>query len=759
MALEKQKESQVGPIAMIQQYWRSLLKWKWTAGLFCFMCVTAVGAYSFLVPPVYTARGTVSIEDNPNILPFREVQTFGISTDESILSNLSRILQSRSLASDTIDKLKLYDNPDFVGKPKEGQPRPDPTDPIYRQRLVQKFIGSIQVSSQQRSRIFDISFDSGSPKLAADALNALIDGYIELMVKKRYAASEKAATFLNEQVNELRAEIEQREKKLNEYGSQKDILPLSTAEAPTVERMGDISRRLTEATLERINRFNNYSQLRSAPLGEIPNAPENSFFQRLREQYVTLNRQYSTRLATVSPEYPEMQRLKSELDSATEALRTETENLIRTAYNNYQEALRNEQSLQKLLDEQRTEAYKASSNSVLYNSLKVELDNKKALLETLSRRQSETDVSSRLRGLEALNVWVLDKADYPLNPTFPNKRKNIILGFLVGLAGGIGLAIGIEYINQTVKTAKDVADSVGLPSLGSIPAFEAESRPMSPRAEFANIISTLRGRSVKGNGEPRPRKKKSGASSFETNWNSNETARDTGVESRIELLSMREPQSIQAESYRSIRTILLVSSPPGRIKTILITSPLAREGKSATVSNLAITLAEAGNRVVIVDSDLRKPKQARLFGARSGNGPGLSRYLSSNMDEADLAKPTEISNLYLVTSGPPPANPIEILTSERMDGLVAYLKRNFSYVIFDTPPILAVSDALAMGPMMDAIILVVRGGQTPIPALKQAKQKLDAHKLRSLGVILNGVDLIEQDGYYARQYYHYSKPE
>jgi len=236
-------------------------------------------------------------------------------------------------------------------------------------------------------------------------------------------------------------------------------------------------------------------------------------------------------------------------------------------------------------------------------------------------------------------------------------------------------------------------------------------------------------------------------------------ANETEARDRIELIMVREPQSIQAESYRSIRTTLLVSSPPGRIKTILFTSPLAREGKSSTLSNLAVALAESNRRVVIVDSDLRKPKQTKIFGMRSNNGPGLSEYLSSDLDAESIARPTEIANLYLVPSGHLPATPIEILTSDRMDGFVAYLKKNFDFILFDAPPILAVSDALAMGPMVDAIILVARGGQTPIPALKQAQQKLDAHKLKSLGIILNGVDLIEQDGYYARQYYQYAKPE
>jgi polysaccharide biosynthesis transport protein len=757
MALDTPKETQVGLVFRVQQYWHILLKWKWTAIFCCVFCVAAATAFSFLVPPVYMAHGTVWIEDDPNILPFREVQTFGASDGDSSLANLTRILQSRSLASNTIDKLKLYENADFAGKPKKGQPRPDPADPSYRQILIQKFIGSITVSPQARSRIVDISFRSRSPKLAADVLNAIIDGYIELMVSKRYAASEKATEFLNTQVSELRTDIEEREKKLNEYGSQKDILPLSTAEAPTVEKIGNVSRALTEATLERINSFNAYTQLKSAPLGEIPNAPEGSLFQRLREQYINLRSQYATRLATVSPEYPDMQRLKSELDSATEALQNETQNLIRNAYNEYQAALRKEQSFQALLDKQRNDVYRASSNSVVYNSLKVELDQRKALLEALSKRQSETDVSSRLKGLEALGLWVVDKADYPLHSAFPNKRKNVILSVLLGVALGIGLALGLEYLNHTVKTSKDVTNASGMPIMGSVPAFEAEARPKGPRGEFAKIALMLKAKDK--DEETRRKRKRRQARSSEPRWLSVEKDNENRGGDRIELITMREPHSIQAESYRSIRTTLLVSSPPGRIKAILITSPLAREGKSSTLSNLAVALAEANKRVVIVDSDLRKPRQARIFGMKSTEGPGLSGYLSSDVDAEGIARPTQVANLYLVSSGHLPANPIEILTSDRMDGFVAYLKKNFNFILFDAPPILAVSDALAMGPMMDAIILVVRCGQTPIPALKQARQKLDAHKLKSLGIILNGVDLLEQDGYYARQYYHYAKPD
>jgi polysaccharide biosynthesis transport protein len=756
MDVEPTKEPQSGLIAQVQHYWHIVLKWKWTVLLSLIVALLAATLYSFLVPPVFTASGSIWIEDEARILPFEDVQSYG---SEANIQSQARLLHSRSLAADTIDKLKLYENPDFVGKPKKGEPVKDPADPIFKERLIRGFLKNITVTSVQGTRLVDVKFSNRNPKLAAEVLNALFDGYIDMMVKKRFSASEQASEFLNSQITELRTQIEEKERELNQYGSEKDILPLTAAEAPTVSRISEVNSALTAATLDKINKLNYYTQLKAAPLGEIPDAPEGSLIQRLREQYVTLSRQYETRLATVRPEYPEMQSIKSELDSATEALQNETQNLIRNAYNDYLGALRNEQSLQKLLSDQKNEAYKANSNSVLYNSLRIELNNKKSLLESLSKRQSETDVSARLKSLEALNVWIVDKADYPLNPAFPKKRRNVLMGFLIGLAGGVGLALGLEFLNNTVKTSKDVTNSIGVATLGSVPAFEWEVEPKGPITEMLRIISMLGGK-----GERKEPRKLSRTEDKKVQWlepaGQSEKADDDKIRRRhIELIVSREPQSIQAESFRSIRTTLLVSSPPGRIRTILFTSPLAKEGKSSTVSNMGITLAEAGKKVIIVDSDLRKPTQSRIFRAKSSGGPGLSTYLSSLIEPAEIVKPTDIPNLQVITSGPLPAYPIELLTSDRMDMLVAFLRRSFDFVLFDTPPLLAVSDALAMGPMADAIVLIVRGGQTPIPALKQAKQKLDAHKLRCLGVILNGIDIIAQDGYYATQYYHYSKPE
>ena len=263
MATEIAKEPQAGLLAQVQHYWHILLKWKWTAVLFFLAVVGAATIYSFIVTPVYTASGTVWIEDDPNILPFEDVQSFGVRAPS--LGSHARLLQSRTLASDTIDKLKLYENPDFAGKPKKGEPPPDPADPIFREMLVQRFLGNISVSAERATQLVDVSFSNRNPKLAADILNALFDGYIEMIVKKRYSASEQATEFLNTQIAELRTEIEKQERELNQYGSEKDILPLSTAEAPTVARIGEVNRALTDATLDRVNKLQHLQPAASRP--------------------------------------------------------------------------------------------------------------------------------------------------------------------------------------------------------------------------------------------------------------------------------------------------------------------------------------------------------------------------------------------------------------------------------------------------------------------------------------------------------------
>jgi len=740
------------PVISIQHYWHILLKWKWTALLFFLAVVGGVTLFSFLTPRSYTANGSIWVEEQMNILPFEDVQRSD-STNSSPQS-YSQLLQSRALAAKVIEKLKLYENPLFAGKPRKGEKLPAPSDRVFMELLIQKFQASISVRPIERTRLLEVTYTDRDPRFASETLNTLFDEYIGLIINQRYEASARATQFLKEQITAVRSEIEESEKKLSEYGSAKNILPLTAAETPTITRLSEVNKALTDATINRVNKYDFYTQLKSGTIADIPGSSNGSPspVQSLRDKYATLSQEYARRLATLRPEYPEMQRLKSEIDSVKETLRMESAKMTETAYADYQAALNKEQSLKGLLEQLRTEAFKANSSSIVYNSLSIGLENKKALLESLTKRQSETDLSSRLKSYEAANIWIVDRANLPLVPTSPNRRKNLLMGLLAGLAGGIGLALLLEHMNNTVKTSKEVTSSTGLPTLGVVPSFDAEINARGPKSEFARLSSVLSGK-----GESKKIKTRRHKGDIRTLADKTGQLSRAPLKDSIELIPTREPHSIQAESYRSIRTTLLVSSSPGIIKTILITSPLAREGKSVTVANMGVALSQANKRVVIVDTDLRKPKQNRIFGINSGWG--LTHYVSSEMDAADLARPTQVPNLFLIGSGPLPSNPVELLTSDKMDYLIAFLKRNYDYILLDSPPLLAVSDALALGPIIDGVILVVRGGQTPVPALKQAKQKIDAHKLKCLGVILNGVNLVEQDGYYAKQYYQYSKPE
>jgi succinoglycan biosynthesis transport protein ExoP len=677
--IEKKLEPQAGFLPQLQHYGRILLKWKWTALIFFILVIGGALLYAFLTKPVYTATGSLWIEDEPKILPFEEIQTLRAGND---LPSQTRLLQSRSLAIQAIETLRLYENSDFTGVATDGKKSFAEEDPAFRNAVIERFRKSIAITQAEGTRLVDIRFSSSHPKVAADSLNALCDGFIGMISRKRFSDSEQAMEFLNAQITSLRAEISDREKKLNDYGSQRNILPPTAAEAPTVSRLAEFNKALTDATIDRINKFNYYNQIKNAPLGEIPDAPNGTLIQSLRAQYSQLSREYIKRLATIRPEYPEMQRLKSELDAATEALQNETQNIVRIAYTDYQAAQQKEQSFQKQLNDIKNDAFRNNSNSIQYNSLRIELDSKKTLLEALAKKQSETDVSSRLKGLKAINVWIVDRADPPLRPALPNKRKILLFGFLIGLAGGCGLAFVLEALGQTIKTKKDIAINADLGTLGVIPSFGTGSKWKGSRTERSRFVAILRGGGAKfGGGKAHHRD----AADKPSRGDSGETAAAVQEpEMRIELITVHEPQSIQAEGFRSVRTTLLVSSPPRKTSTIIITSALAREGKSAAVANLGYVLAKGGKRVVIVDSDLRKPKQHLIFSPDKGEG--LTRFLNGAVEAGQVIKPTAYPNLSLIKCGPIPPNPIELLTSEKMEELVISMRQNFDYIIFDTPP-------------------------------------------------------------------------
>jgi capsular exopolysaccharide synthesis family protein len=322
--------------------------------------------------------------------------------------------------------------------------------------------------------------------------------------------------------------------------------------------------------------------------------------------------------------------------------------------------------------------------------------------------------------LQSSNIRVVDPAMIPAYPSRPAKARNIALAFLVGLVGGIGLALMREYLDNTVKTPDDIETLARLPSLAVVPQFAA----------------------VNGNGT-----RKRLLSGIAAN----------GHEKRIELVAQHLPNSQMSEAFRALRTSLLLSQPGRPPQVILVTSALPREGKTTAAANLAVTLAQLGDRTVLVDADLRKPGVGRLLNMGNGKYAGLSSYLAgvSTLDLVTIPHPV-IPNLSAIPTGPLPPNPADLLSSDKLAEAIAELRTKFKFVVIDSPPVMAATDAVILSVQTDGVLLVVRSGDTPKEAFSRTRDLLMSVKCHILGVVLNAVDSTAPDYYYSYRYYPYS---
>jgi len=742
----ERSEEMVAPREInLLDYWIIILKRKWLIAGITLMVLTSIGVKTFTTKPTYTAQAMLLIEKESNILSFSDI--FQIeSFQQDYFQTQYALLKSRSLIDRTIETLKLYENPDFVGKKATNGKTPDKNDPVFRSRLIDAVLGGLGVSPVRQTRLVQVSFKAGNPKLAADVANTILDSFINLNIESRFSATEQATEFLTMQIASLRSEIERKERDLQASGVEKNIVALSDKETTVIDKLSELNKALTAAQIEKINKESYYNEIKNASPEYIPDAILNPLIQRLKEDYGKLSRDYAKKQEIYQPNYPELLRLKNELESAKKSLESETQNLIKGAYSDYQAALKKAQSLEGAFNKQKQESIQLNSNAISYNSAKIELDNRKALLDSLLKRESETGVSARLRGLRTSNIKVVDRAEVPKNPSAPKKKMNMILGLFLGLMGGLGLAFLLDYMDNSVKGGDDVEKCTHLPTLGIIPEFDPNKSKSGYGYGYGYGYNKPKSKSgipdVGGDAdkESAPAKRKIGV------------AAEPALKS-IDLIAQISPKSSFSESYRTIRTALLLSTATPGGKTFVLTSPLPAEGKSSTIANLAVTLAQTNRKVLILDADLRKPRQHKIFKIKNLNG--MTNYLTSGLEMKELIKPTNIPNLFLINAGPVPPNPAELLGSDKMGHILSTFKGAFDFILIDTPPVLAVTDAMVLGPIIDGIILLVWGGKTAREALKRAKERLDLMNVKTIGVVINRLNIKEHSYYYKHHYYHY----
>lgn len=694
----------------LRAYWHILLKRRWTVLTVAFVLTTLVAIISFKMQPVYQAVARLEIEaETPQIQSLSDLDR-SMPSDEAFVETQVRIIQTDNLAWRTIEQLWLAEKPAFARSIKGRESDPGSLATVQA-RLIKEFTDRLKVERVRDSRLVEVKFESTDPQLAVQVVNALVQNYIEANFRKRYDATRQASGWMEQQLDELKAKVERSQQAMVDYERQNTIVNISDKQNVVEQQLADLSRDLTNAQSERLEKESLYNLIRVNE-EQVAFLAQNELLQRLEEKHADFKTQYVDALGQYGPNFPKVIRLRDQVNEIQSLIDRERKRIVSRIRNDYLAAVGREKLLAAAVAQQKAEVGRLNQLLIQHNILKREFETNQQLYENLLRRLKDATVSA---GLRATNIHVVDTALLPSIPVRPKKLLNIAIGLLVGMILGVTLAFVEEGLDNSVKSAEDVEKLIAVPTLAIVP--EAALNGGRP-----SWLRRLR--------EPKP-----------------------SADGAVELTVLKQPSSLLAESFRSLRTAILLSMAPRPPQAILVTSPQPNEGKTCTALNLTLALAQRGARVLIVDADLRKPGIARPLGLSEERG--LSSILTgAHSLEEVLYQLETLPNLWVMPAGLRPPNPAELLCSSSMGQLLERLRQMFQHVIVDSPPSLMVTDATILSSLVDGTILVAQPGVTTRAALARAHKLLESAGARVMGVVLNRVSSRNSDLDYYYGYYH-----
>jgi polysaccharide biosynthesis transport protein len=697
----------------LRAYWHVLAKRRWTILTATCILVALMAVFSFKAHPVFEAIARVEVEAEPPQIQSLSDLYRSTPSDDAFLQTQVNVLESDTLAWQTIQQLGLARTAEFGASAASS----DASEPaLPRGRLVKAFRKRLHVELMRNSRMLEISFESTDPALAAEVANTLVTNYTEYNFRKKYDATRQASAWMEQQLDELKAKVEKSQQALVDYERQNAIVNVSDKENVVEERLADLSRDLTNAQNDLAQKESLDSMVRSNQ-SQAALLVQDDLLQRLQERYADLDAQYVDSLAQYGPKFPKVLRLQDQLKAIGSFVEGERNRLIDRVHNDYLAARGREALLAATVAQEKIEVGKLNQLLIRHNILKREFDTNQQLYDSLLQRLKDATVSA---GLRATNIHVIDTASPPSSPVRPKRLLNIAIASLVGLILGITLAFVEEGLDNSIKSAEDVQRLIAAPALAIVPAAGSQggNRYWRRTGRHTN------GRSGKPDGK-----------------------------GPVALAVLNHPGSALSESYRALRTSILLSTAVRPPQVLLVTSPQPNEGKSCTSLNLALTLAQRGSRVLVVDGDLRKPCIASHFGLNGEHG--LSSLLTGAHDlSAALFQVESMPQLWVLPAGPTPPNPAELLSSPAMAETLLQLRERFDHVVLDSPPLLMVTDATVLSTLVDGVILVVESGVTVRGALVRAHSVLENAGGRVLGVVMNKVDF-HRDAYYYSSYARY----
>ena len=684
------------------------LRQRWKLVVLVALVTLAAAALHYVVtPPQYQASTIIQIERRSlNPLSSSQMPWLENWWNMEYYPTQYQLLESRGLAERVVRNLRLMDDARLraaatAAAATAGQDR------AALGQMAQRLQSRLSVEPIRGTQLVRLTYRSDRPEETAQIVNGFAEAFIDWGIDDRSGIVVKASSFLGEQIEDLKQEISDREAELQAFSRTEDVLDFNPESNVTYQRLEALNQQYMTAKRDRIEKEAGYQELRALPRHTVADAESSGLVGDLMREQSRLEREYETRLQTLKEAHPQMVDMKAQIENGRRHLETvverEAQRALADAQAAYQTALRQEQALAGEIETLKDQALDQSSAAVKFNNLQVEVETRRELLDELLRKQSETDVAARLQTNRESNVRVVDEALVPGAPFRPSLRANLMGGSAAGLALGVGLALLLQFLDRSIKRTDEVESLLGLPVLATVPDLSDEGRQTAYRAYGRSAATRVE--------------------------------RRTDAATAIELVPHARPRMAVSETYRALRTALLLSTTE-QLDVITVTSATAGEGKTVTAANLAVVLAQLGKRVLLIDADLRKPRLHSVF--QVSNRTGLVSCLTAGMALDQAAHPTDVNDLWVCPSGPIPPNPSELLSSQRMQELLAGARESFDFVIVDTPPVLAVTDAILVGAMSCGVVLCLRAGRVLREEARACRDRLERADVKIFGAVLNG---------------------
>ena len=695
----------------LRHYWNVIKKRRWIIIATTVVVTTLAIVGAMRKPKVYRATATVVVDPTaPNVLgesnAVVSLGSGGAWINTEYYNTQVDVLTSRQMARRVVARYKLVDDPRF---------RPANAADLNEEQLIDHAAGAVRrrisVHVRKESRVFEISVQDTDPKLAFELANQVARTYRDQNVQTKRDLTGEARGFVFEQLDLSKKELDKSETALVRFKEENDILSVSLDDKrnQVSQALETFAQSLTETQKKRFELQAKRKAILLLLDSEAVSAPTNmlsdstSSVAILRQTYLEERRALTALSERYGPKHPEVVSQQARVDAALADLKKEAQAVISSMDAEIQALNSLETSYKGEVARLTTDAFRLASKERDYKDLSRAATAAEAKYMQLMSRLSE----SRLQEQDtANNISLLDDARQPGAPFEPNVKLAGMLGFGLGLLLAFGLAFFVEFLDRSVKSQEDIENVIGLPFLGVVPSFEIGAADR---------------------------------------------------DKKLELFIARNPTSTVAECCRVVRTNILFSSPDRPLKTLVITSSNPVEGKTMTAVNLGIAMAQSGHRTLLVDTDMRRPRLHKALGISNENG--VSRLVVGETDLESSVKSTEVPGLYLLPCGPIPPNPAELLQSERFAALARMLSEKYDRVIFDSPPILAVTDAAVLSRVVDGTVMVVRASRTSRDAVMRSKRAMSTVNPNIVGVVLNDVNL--KSPHYASyyQYYQYQAHE